>query len=77
MNRKHGAATYATLAVADREAGSAGLELFREANGTKECVARLVFWDASGQFGLQTFSELPLDIVEELINEAKRTIKTK
>lgn len=77
MNRKHGAAAYTTRAVADREAGSAGLELYREANGKKECVARLIFWDASGQFGFQTFNEIPLDVVEELITEAKQTIKTK
>ena len=77
MNRKHGAATYTTRAVTDREAGSAGLELYREANGKKECAARLLFWDASGQFGFQSFNEIPLDVVEELITEAKQTIKMK
>jgi hypothetical protein len=77
MNRKHGPATYTTRSVADRAAGSAGLELYRDVNGRTECAARLLFWDASGQFNLQTFSEVPLDIVEQLISEAKQAIKTK
>jgi hypothetical protein len=77
MNRNHGAAKYTTSAVADREAGSAGVELYRETNGKKVCAARLLFWDASGQFALQTFNEIPLDIVEELITEARQTITTK
>jgi len=77
MNRKHGAAMYSTQVVVDREAGSAGVELYREANGKKECAARLLFWDAAGQFEFQTFNEIPLDVVEELIVDAKHTIKTK
>ena len=77
MNRKHGTAVYTTRPVVDREAGSAGLELCRESNGIKRCAARLLFWDATGQFGFQTFDEIPLDVVEELISEAKQTVKTK
>jgi hypothetical protein len=77
MNRKHGAATYTTRSVADRGSGSAGLELYRDVSGKTECAARLLFWDASGQFSLQTFSEVPLDVVEQLIAETKETIKTK
>jgi hypothetical protein len=77
MNRKHGAATYTTRAVADRVAGSAGLELYCDVNGRTECAARLLFWDASGQFSLQTFSEVPLNVVEQLIAEAKETIRIK
>ena len=77
MNRKHGAWVYATRAVANRELGWAGLELYREAKGQHECGGRVIFWDASGQFSLQTFGEIPLDVAEELIREAKQTIKTK
>ncbi|MCG3181889.1 MAG: hypothetical protein BIFFINMI_04329 [Phycisphaerae bacterium] len=77
MNRKYGVATYTTRTVEDRRAGSAGLELYREVNGRSECAASLVFWDAEGQFRLQTFREVPLDIVEQLISETKQAIKTK
>ena len=79
MNRKHATSQYTTSTVADRKAGSAGLELYRETKDGKDCVARILFWDASGQFVLETFNniELPLDIVEELIAEAKDVIKTK
>ena len=77
MNRKHGTATYWTQTVVDPQAGSAGLELYRETNGNKECAARLLYWDASGQFWFETFNEIPLDVAEELIVEARRTIKTK
>jgi hypothetical protein len=77
MNRKHGVATYTTRALEDRKAGSTGLALYREINGKEECAAHLLFWDALGQFGLQTFSEVPLDIIEDLIAETKRGILTK
>ncbi|MDP9175902.1 MAG: hypothetical protein M3O30_18850 [Planctomycetota bacterium] len=77
MNRKHGTATYTTHAIADRQAGSAGLELYRETNGKTERAAHILFWDATGQFGFQTFNvEIPLDIVEELIAEVKAAVKT-
>jgi hypothetical protein len=40
-------------------------------------VARILFWDASGQFCFETFdTDLPLEIVEQIIAEAKATIKT-
>jgi len=42
-----------------------------------DCVARIIFWDACGQFVLETFgAEIPLGIVEEFIAEAKAKIKT-
>jgi hypothetical protein len=38
--------------------------------------ARIVFWDAVGQFALEvTVGELPLVVIEELIREAKATIR--
>ena len=76
MNFQHGTAIYTTRAIADRDAGSAGLDLYCEAGGQPKCVARIAFWDASGQFAFQTFKEIPLVVVEELIAEAKQTIKT-
>jgi hypothetical protein len=34
----------------------------------------ITYWDALGQFVLQTFDEVPLEIVEALIAEAKTTV---
>lgn len=39
-------------------------------------VARVVFWDACGQFYVETFqTDVPLDIFEEVIAEAKTAIR--
>jgi len=76
MNRDYSNAHYNTLSSNDRKEGYAALELYRTIKGEKKRVARIIFWDASGQFFLETFNvELPLEIVEELIAEAKATIK--
>ena len=78
MNRKHGTTRFTTHAVADRLAGSVGLELYREADGTTQIGARILFWDATGQFAFQGFNtEIPLDVVEELISDVKAMVKTK
>jgi hypothetical protein len=78
MNHEYGNARYTTSAVRDRKEGYAGLELHQTSKGDTKRVARVVFWDASGQFFFETFnSDVPLVIVEELIAEAKNTIKVK
>ncbi len=78
LDRDYGDAHYSSLFVEDRKQGMAGQELDRARHGKKERVAWILFWDASGQFSVETFNcEVPLDIMEELIGEARRTIKTK
>jgi len=78
MNREYGDARYTTSAVRDRKEGYAGLELHRTSKRDTKRVARVVFWDASGQFFFETFdADIPLDIAEELIAEAKKTIKVR
>jgi hypothetical protein len=54
-------------------------ELFPSLGGQDERrVAMVTFWDATGQFGLETFgTEVSLEIVEELIAEAKDRIKVR
>jgi hypothetical protein len=45
-------------------------------DGTVERVARVVFWDAYGAFFVETFGhQIPVVIAEELMIEAKATIK--
>lgn len=50
------------------------MELLCEKSGETECVARVLYWDATGQFAFEAFKEIPLDIVEELIVEAKKSV---
>jgi hypothetical protein len=66
---------YATVLASDDEEGWIALELHRTANGQDVLAARIVFWDAEGQFSLEVrVDEVPLTIVEELIAEAKARI---
>lgn len=64
--------------MVDRTAGFTALRLHRETDGKTAVIAEVVFWDACGQYSLQTFNgDVPLDIIEPLILEAKETIKYK
>lgn len=76
MNHDDRRAHYVTESTSNKHEGYAGLELYQTINGNKKRVARVLFWDASGQFFLETFNvELPVDIVEELIAEARAAVK--
>ena len=77
MNRDYGDANYSTLRVEENLQGYAGLELYRIRQGKKDRIARVLFWDAAGQFFVETFeADVPLDILEAVIAEAKEKIKT-
>jgi len=68
---------YETSYVEDAAAGSAGLELHRASQGKKERIASVLFWDASGQFFVQTFgTDVPVQLIEKLIADAKNRVKT-
>jgi hypothetical protein len=76
MNRDWAGVAYTTLSVSNDKDGYFGLEMYRTDKGKKDLVAKILFWDATGQFFFETFNtDLPLSIVEELIVEAKTTIK--
>ena len=52
------------------------MRLHRESSGRTTVAAEVIFWDAAGQFYVQTFNgEVPLAIMEALIAETKETIK--
>ena len=54
------------------------MRLHRETEGRTVVAAEVVFWDAAGQYFLKTFNgDVPLDIVEALIVEAKDKIRYK
>jgi hypothetical protein len=79
MNRDYGESHFTTQQVTDTKEGYAGLELYRKSrlkHGDKIRIARILFWDASGQFYFETFNtDIPVRIVEDLIAEAKDTVK--
>jgi len=76
MNRSHGDAIFTTSFIEDAALGFAGFELDRMRDGKPERVATIVFWDAMGQFYIETFGEVPLKILEELIEETRAAIPT-
>jgi hypothetical protein len=40
-------------------------------------VARVVFWDSSGQFQVETLGcDVPLAVLEQVVEEARRTIRS-
>lgn len=79
MDRPHGRDRFwTTPPVNDREAGSTSLRLHRDSEGRSVIAAEVVFWDALGQYFLETFNgDVPLDIIEALIAEAKDKIRYK
>jgi hypothetical protein len=78
MNRKHINDHYTTALVNDTKQGYGALELHLTIKGEtkRKRIARVIFWDAAGQYFLEVFTtdEIPLIIAEELIAEAKKTI---
>jgi hypothetical protein len=78
MNREFGRNVFQTSFVQDVEQGFAAVELQQIRNNTSIRVARVIFWDAGGQFFVETFdTEVPLEIIEDLIAEATKTIKAR
>jgi hypothetical protein len=79
MKRRHKTTLYTTETAQDLEEGWSALELHRADGAMTQVVARIVFWDAEGQFALETTAshELPLDVVQEFIDEARSTIRVK
>lgn len=76
MKRTWQRAEYSTTFVTDDDEGWIALELHRRTDDTSELAARIVYWDAEGQFFLtMSVNELPLVIIEDLIAEARSTIK--
>jgi hypothetical protein len=69
---------YATSLKTDVSEGWTAVELHKATERGTTLVARVVFWDAEGQFALELpLGELPLEIVEALIAEAKASISTR
>ena len=75
MVLKHGPDSYSTARQDDHQEGWSAIELYKDTNTSRVLVARMVYWDAEGQFSLEMrVPELPLRVAEALIEEAKRAI---
>jgi len=76
MRRTWKRALYTTELLSNPEEGRIALELHKRDGDQNAIAARVVYWDAEGQFSLEAFCELPLEIVDELIAEARDAVKT-
>jgi len=75
MDRQFADARYWTEYVADNTDGFAGLRLHRERRGKTNIAAEVIFWDAVGQYFVQTFDgEVPVEILEAVIAETKERV---
>jgi hypothetical protein len=74
MKQTHGDAQYTSSFVEDHEKSFGGYELLRFRNGKEDRIATVLFWDATGQFFVETFGDVPLVVLEALIEEARSTI---
>jgi len=79
MNIHHGSDRFWTTFVEDHAQGFAGFDLHREAFGREAVVGRTTFWDATGGFVFGTFdgADVPIEVVEAAIAEARAEIKVK
>ena len=75
MDRQFGDVRYWSVYVTDSTDGFAGMRLHRERRGKPEVAAEVIFWDAAGQYFVQTFhGDVPVEILEVLIAEAKERV---
>jgi len=68
---QHGHERFSTNFVQDNVAGCAGIEV--TCDGT--VIARVIFWDACGQYFVETIGrDVPLAVMESVVQEAKRLV---
>lgn len=75
MDRQFADARYWTSYVADNTDGFSGLRLHRERSGKTSVAAEVIYWDAVGQYFVQTQNgDVPVEILEAVIAEAKERV---
>jgi hypothetical protein len=78
METQFGHERYWTTYVDDPNSGFAGVHLHRDCFGKTALAAHVVFWDAAGHFAIQTFDgDVPVEIIEALIAEAKEQVRVR
>jgi hypothetical protein len=76
MIRELHGAQYSTVVASDLERDGMGLELHWHCQGQDAVVAEVFMSDKDGSWTLNTFEcDVPLELIEELIAEAKARLK--
>jgi len=76
MNRVFGEKVFSSVAIEDSQAGYGGIELWSLRNGVSGKVASVIFWDAMGHWYVETFGDVPLEVLQQCIVEAKAVFPT-
>lgn len=75
MEFQWGGVPYWSTAFEDNVGGCMGMELHRTTDGTTALVAKLTFWDATGQYWLETLgAELPLGVIDKLVTATRSLV---
>lgn len=78
METQWGHERFWTTFVRDNKAGYAGLRLHRERFGKTSVAAEVLYWDASGNFAVETFDgDVPAEIIEALITETRQQVRVR
>ncbi len=78
MDRVWAQYRFTTEFFEDMKDGCAGLKLYRAKDGAVEHVATVTYWDAIGQFFIETHqTDIPVEIAEDLIAESAATVRTR
>lgn len=78
MEYSYAGVLYKSTYVSDDQDGFAGLELHRLSGDQSTCMARVIFWDAMGQYFVETCgTEITLELLERLIAETKAAVPMK
>jgi len=75
MDKLHSPYRYTTDFAVNRNVGSTSLKLIRSGAKGVHTAAEIVFWDAVGQFNISAFEELPIEVLELFVAEAKDRIR--
>ena len=74
MKRSHGSRTFTSQLIRNDVEGFIGLELHVEKEGVSRTAAKVIYWDAEGQYSVETMGEVPATILQDLITETKLVV---
>jgi hypothetical protein len=79
MEIHHGHMRFWTTYVESREDGYVGFQLHRDSFGKTAVVGQTTYWDATGGFVFATFDgqDVPVEVIEAAVSEARLQIRTK
>jgi hypothetical protein len=78
MEKKIGASLFRSEMIDEsRREGYISFNLYCDHLAETKFVANILYWHATDQFNFRAKTELPVEIVEELIAEAKSKIRAK